>query len=278
MGPAEALANTALVLEPELRKSYFNQGYLYLPELIDDESLGLLQASMAKAVALSRDLTESNQQFILGEGHSSSHPKLKQVAFIDDIDVDCWEFCRDSIITDIAEDILGPDLRFGDVSIDFKWAEGEVGVEWHQDIAFYPHANVGTCQFMVAMTDVNREQGPLQIISGSHKNKVYAHYPNIGNWTGAIEESELRSAGVGDVAELCGPAGSVSLHHSCTIHRSAPTNGFKGRPVFMITYCAADAIPYTTGPYLSSHYGEMVRGRLASPAPQLEPDLNLFTN
>ena len=257
------------------RQEYLDRGFLFLPGLIDSESLSLLQSCMTEAVDASRGLSESNHQFSLGKGHSAETPNLEKVAFVDDLVPDCWNFCRDSIITDLAEEILGSDLRFGDISIDYKWAEGDVGVKWHQDIAFYPHANMDTCQFMLAMSDVCHNQGSLQIIPGSHKDKVYPHYPNYGNWTGAIEESDLCHAKTDNAIELCGPVGSVSVHHGCTIHRSMQNSGFEGRPVFLITYCAADAVPYTTGPFLSSHFGEMIRGVISQAQPYQIADLLL---
>ena len=111
------------------------------------------------------------------------------------------------------------------------------------------------------MADIGSEQGPLQVVPGSHKYEIYQHYDSEGQWTGAITECDLVKAGLDTAVELSGLAGSVSVHHSCTIHGSEQNLSKLGRPVFVITYSAADAIPYTTAPYPSSHYGELVRGR-----------------
>ena len=51
------------------------------------------------------------------------------------------------------------------------------------------------------------------------------------------------------------------VHHSCTLHGSASNQSDRGRPVLVITFAAADAIPYTAAPYPSSHYGKLVRGK-----------------
>ena len=37
-------------------------------------------------------------------------------------------------------------------------------------------------------------------------------------------------------------------------------NSASGRPAFVMTYTAADAMPYTAPPYPSSHYRVLVRG------------------
>ena len=180
---------------------------------------------------------------------------------MDDLNEACWRFCKDSVVTDIACDLLGPNIRFRDVFINFKWAEGGAGVKWHQDFAFYPHTNTSTCQFLLALEDVGKEQGPLKIVPNSHTGPIYPHYDESGVWTGAISSTDLAQAGIDNAIELSGPAGSLSVHHSCAIHGSAPNQSPKSRPMLVITYSAADAIPYTAAPYPSSHYGELVRGR-----------------
>ena len=52
----------------------------------------------------------------------------------------------------------------------------------------------------------------------------------------------------------------MSVHHSRTIHGSGQNHSQWGRPALVITYSAADAVPYTAPAYPSSHYGRLVRG------------------
>ena len=85
-------------------------------------------------------------------------------------------------------------------------------------------------------------------------------YNESNEWTGTICQADLSAAGVDNAIDLTGPAGSVSVHHGCTIHGSDRNNSNCGRPVFVITYTAADAMPYTAPPYPSSHYRALVRG------------------
>jgi len=260
MNSDEILALPAKVLEQSQRQDYYQQGYLLMPGLIDENALAPLRATMSRALEISCKMIESDHQFDLEQGHNAQNPRLRRAAYVDDIDAGCWEFCRDSVLADIATDILGPDIRFRDAMINFKWSGGGAEVKWHQDLAFYPHTNVGTCQFLVAMEDITSAQGPLQVIPGSHKGPIYSHYDDHSIWTGAISEVDLDKAGLDTAVELTGPEGSVTVHHSCAIHGSAQNMSDTGRPVFVISYSAADAIPYTAAPYPSSHYGELVRG------------------
>ena len=261
MNSEQILALPAHTISQSQREFYFDQGYLSLPGLISGQHLAPLKAALSKIIENSRELAQSNSQFDLEHGHSAENPRLRRATYIDDLDEVFWEFCSNSIITDIATDLLGPNLRFRDLMANFKWAGGGAEVKWHQDIVFYPHTNTGTCQFLVALEDIGSEQGPLQVIPGSHKGPIYAHYDAYNQWTGAMNDADLKQAGVDDAIELTGPAGTVTVHHSCTIHGSDKNMSSNGRPVLVITYAAADAISYTAAPYPSSHYGVLVRGQ-----------------
>ena len=256
----EILSRPSMVLTQAQRAFFFEQGYIALPEFIEPSTLDALRQTMEIAIDRSRAILKSNPQFDLEAGHHGKQPRLRRVAWADDIDEACWQFCADSIMTDIATDILGPDIRFRDAFINFKWASGGVGVKWHQDIAFYPHTNANTCQFLVALEDVETEQGPLQIIPGSHQGPIYQHYDDHHVWSGAIRDQDLVAAGIDKAVSITGKAGTLSVHHSRTIHGSAENTSLRSRPMLVVTYSAADAIPYTAAPYPGPHYGALVRG------------------
>ncbi len=260
MKTADILSTPANALTSTQRSLFHKEGYLVLPEIVDKHQLDILHCTMNKAIELSRGVSISNQQFDLEQGHCAEYPRLRRVAFADDLDSACWDFCANSIVTDIAADLLGPNVRFRDVFINFKWADGGAGVKWHQDIAFYPHTNTNTCQFLLALDDVTAEQGPLKVIPRSHKGQIYQHYDESRTWTGSISDKHLDAAGVENAIDLTGLAGTLSVHHSCTIHGSDANVSDQGRPMLVITYSSADAIPYTHAPYPSSRYGALVRG------------------
>ncbi len=261
MTPAQILSHSPVYLEQRQREFYQSQGYLLLPGLFDFDPLERLRVALNEIVEASREVTRSSNKLDLEIGHSPDNPRLRRATYLDDIDPVFWDLCADSVITDIAVDLLGPNIRFRDLMVNFKWAEGGAEVKWHQDIPFYPHTNTATCQFLLMLEDVGPNQGPLQVIPGSHQGPIFEHYSYSGEWTATIREQDLINAGVDKAVTLTGPAGSVTVHHSCTIHGSAQNTSSAGRPVFVISYSAADAIPYTAAPYPSSHYGALVRGQ-----------------
>ena len=104
------------------------------------------------------------------------------------------------------------------------------------------------------------DQGPLQVVPGSHKGQIYAHYDAQGNWTGAIPKWDIERIDLSNAVPMLGPPGSLSVHHSRTIHGSERNTSATGRPAFGVTYSAADANPDTSPAYPSVRYNCLVRG------------------
>ena len=256
----DVVSNAPLHLDEAERGRFASDGYLAFAGLIGHDELDDLQRALADLVDQSRSLTASNGTFDLEIGHSHDNPRLRRVACVDDSDSVFWRFCSTSVLVDIAADILGPEVRFRDAFANLKWAEGGAAVDWHQDLAFYPHTNSGTCQFIVALDDITEANGPLTVIPGSHRDGMYSHYADDGTWIGAIPVERVGVDRVASARQITGSAGTVSVHHSLTLHYSAPNHSDASRPALVVTYAAADAAPYTAPPYTSSHYGEIVRG------------------
>ena len=249
------------VITQEDREFYYECGYLAFPGLMDDSWLNALREGLNDIIEMAGDFKESTREVDLEPDHCAGKPRLRRVAYLDDFSPIFWKLCSESILPDIAADLLGPNVRFREIMVNFKWADGGAEVKWHQDIAFYPHTHSGTLQFLLMLNTTKPDQGPLQIIPGSHKSQVFAHYDANGNWTGAISERELSNFPLSQAVSILGPPGSVSVHHSQTIHGSAANSSNENRPAFVITYSAADAIPYTAPAYPSSRYRRLVRGK-----------------
>ena len=191
---------------------------------------------------------------------TKDNPRLRRVSYLDDIAPIFWDVCIDSIIPDIAVDLLGPNVEFREILVNFKWAGGGAQVKWHQDITFYPHTHSGTIQFLVMLVGAQPNQGPLQVVPGSHKGEIFSHYDSNGKWVGAIDQKDLEDGVLSKAESITGAAGLVSVHHSRTIHGSDANQSSSSRPALVITYNSADAIPYTAPAYPSSRYRHLVRG------------------
>ena len=256
----DVLSHPSRVLTRREREFFFDQGYVAKPRAIGAGWLDKLNAAVDRLVDRSRGLTASDGVFDLEKGHSADNPRLRRIAYLDDLDDVFWEFCQNSPLADLAADLMGPDVRFRECMINIKWAGGGQEVKWHQDIPFYPLTNLSVAQFLVCLRDVGPEQGPLMVVPGSHKGPIYDHYDDNDQWLGHIPDDRLGKAGVENAVDLTGPAGTVTVHHCATLHASRANLSAIGRPVLIVGMSACDAMPYTAQAYVSKNYGTVIRG------------------
>ena len=275
MRPDDVLSSPARVLEQAERAFFFDQGYVVKPRIISDDWITRLNAGIDALVERTRGMTASDGVFDLEPGHTAENPRLRRIAFLDDLDEIFWDFCINSNLADMAADLMGPDVRFRECMINIKWQGGGQEVKWHQDIPFYPLTNLSVAQFLVCLKDVGTAQGPLQVVPGSHKGPIYEHYDADDNWLGYIPPSQLAEAGLDNAVDLTGPAGTVTVHHSATLHASRANLSDRGRPVLIVGYAACDAMPYTAPAYTSRHYNQVVRGAPARYAHHAPLDLRM---
>jgi len=263
MTPETVLAQPARVLTQTQREAYFERGYLLVENAIGADWLGDLRRAVDGLIDRSRPLTRSDAVFDLEPGHSAEAPRLRRVSSPNDEDALFWRFLTDSPVGDILADLLGPDVKFHQSKLNFKWAQGGTEVKWHQDAPFFPHTNDAVLTCGLYLHDVDRAQGPVGMIPGSHKGEVFDHYGADGRWTGCIADADLPRLDLDSADYLCGPAGSITLHNYRTVHGSEPNRSDLGRPLLLNVLSAADAMPYTFNPLKTRYYQQTVRGEPA---------------
>ncbi|HEY8215506.1 MAG TPA: phytanoyl-CoA dioxygenase family protein [Acidimicrobiia bacterium] len=266
----------AVVLDDAQRDAFANKGWISVPALVDATWLDRLRAVTAEFVEASRELTESNVLYDLDDGHSAQEPRLRRLSSPTDLHATYWEFASSSVITDVAVDLLGPDVKFHHSKLNFKAPRGGEEVKWHQDIQFWPHTNYDLLTIGVFLEDVEPGMGEVGFVSGSHDGPLFDLYADDGVWTGALRDEDLEQARVHDAEYPVGPAGTITVHSCRTIHGSAPNRSDRARPLLLQTYAAADAFAYTDLVRQSPHGEELVRGRPArwsrhDPRPCLMP-------
>ena len=163
-------------------------------------------------------------------------------------------------ILDLAEDLLGPDVRFHHSKLNSKWAAGGEEVKWNQDIQFWPHTNYSPLTIGVYLQGVTDEMAPMGVLPGSHNRKLYGLADSDGNWTGALNADDLERIDLDKVVWLKGTAGSVTIHSCRMNHGSLPNASTKMRPLLLHTYIAADANPTTNLMDGIPFSGQVVRG------------------
>ncbi|MEL7542513.1 MAG: phytanoyl-CoA dioxygenase family protein [Pseudomonadota bacterium] len=240
-------------------------GCITLPDAVTHEQADALRGAFAGWVEESRshdapygESYDGRARFDVEPGHSAEHPALRRVASPTEIDAAYWEVARNSRMTGMVADLIGPNVRFHHSKINSKLPGTATTVKWHQDFTFDPHSNDDVITALLFLDDVTEENGPLQVVPGTHRGKLYSLWQN-GTFTGAIEpdaseDLEARSQTV------TGPAGSVCLMHGRLAHASAANSSSAPRTLFISVFAAADAIPLAPNPVPSVHMGEIVQG------------------
>jgi len=278
MLPDEVLAHEPRVLTQEQREFYFANGYLLVEKAVPAELIETLRRVTDEMVEQTRAMRGSDAVWDLEPGHSAERPKLRRLSSPCDHHPAYWHAASQSVLADIVADLVGPDVKFHHSKLNFKASDGGAEVKWHQDIQFWPHTNYSPLTVGTYLYDCGPEQGPLGVIPGSHNGELFNQYNDKGQWTGYIAERDMPRVAVDKAEYLCGPAGSITIHNCRTVHGSKPNNSLHGRPLFLLTFSAADAFPYTYNPLQSRHMGAIVRGRPArwahhDPRPcQIPPD------
>ena len=278
MTPEQILANPPRVLTQAQRESYFEKGYVLVENVVPTEWLQRLREVTDEFVERSRSITESDAVWDLEPDHTAENPRLRRLTSPVEQHPAYWEFASESLLADVAADVVGPDVKFHHSKLNFKWAEGGEEVKWHQDVQFWPHTNYSPATIGTLLYDCGPEQGPLGGLSGSHNGPLFDLYDEDGAWNGALSDADAATLDLDRVDYMTGPAGSLTIHNCRTVHGSPPNQSDTGRPLLLYAYSAADAFPYTYNPIMSSYYGAIVRGKTAryahhDPRPcQIPPD------
>ncbi len=230
------------MLSKEQIEFYFDQGYLLIEAVLTPEELLKMQEITYDLIDKSRTVTKSNDQYDLDKGHSAETPKLTRVKLPHKQHPFFWEVLKKSRMTDVLRQLLGENVLLQTSKLNAKAPGGGAAVEWHQDWAFYPHTNDDMLAFGVLLEDVSLENGPLQVIPGSHKGPILSHNSDLGVFCGAVhpEDPEFH---LDQAVTLTGRAGSMSIHHARTLHGSAPNISDRARLMLFYECCAADAWP-----------------------------------
>ncbi len=263
MKPEKILSHPPKVLSREQRESYFENGYLLLEKFVQDAWLERLWQVTNEFIEESRSWTASGSKFDLEPGHGPEAPRLRRLTQPVEHHPLYWEFASQGPIVDVAEDLLGPDVKFHHSKLNFKWSDGGEEVKWHQDIQFYPHTNYSVLAIGLYLNDVDEEMGPMGVVPGSHNAELFDLYNDKDQWVGCIDDTDLVRVPLEKAVYLKGPAGSITVHHSRMVHGSVPNSSPRMRPLLINAYSSADALTVTPHPAPSRHNGKIVRGKPA---------------
>ena len=147
-----------------------------------------LRGAIDELIENTRSMTETEGHYEFEDKHSTELPRLRRITNPACLHPVLWEYASESVLADTVADLVGPNVKFMDTMMNFKWASGESEIRWHQDAPFFPHTNYNLLTIGTYLDDVGAENAPMSVIPGSHKGELLSFYADDGSWTGHIGE------------------------------------------------------------------------------------------
>lgn len=184
---------------------------------------------------------------------------------------------RDPRILDVVEQLIGPDILIWTSTFFIKEPNSPTLAAWHQDATYYGIEPAEPVTVWLALSDASVEAGCMEVLPLGGEKRQMHHVAHV------VENSVNRSAQVivepmdeSTIEAMPLKAGSFSIHHGMTPHRSAPNTTAARRIGLGLNYIAPTVRPigaHRTGAMLvrgEDRYGhfERVDGATA----ELHPD------
>jgi len=231
------------ILSPAQKADYLRDGHVTVRKLFDAEEIALLRQAIETDPALQSSLYD----------RKDTAGKATRMA--------TWNHPGDSVyglaarshrVVDTMEDLLGGEVYHYHSKLTAKEPRVGGAWEWHQDYGYWYHNG---CVFpfmasvMVALDASTRENGCLQVVTGSHHCGRIEHGVLPGEQVGAdprrVEEILKRMP----VAYAEMEPGDGLFFHSNVLHRSDQNRSEQRRWTVLMCYNAA-----RNDPYLDHHH------------------------
>ncbi|MCW1832885.1 phytanoyl-CoA dioxygenase family protein [Pantoea ananatis] len=245
---------------------YHQQGFLVVEHVLTSEEIAALQHDFDQWVEESRSQSapwgntqDGRSRFDIESDHSADHPSLRRVSSPNDISAAYRHAALQTRMAQIAGQLIGGcGARYHHSKINSKLPHTATKVEWHQDFLFTPHSNDDIVTALLMVSEVTPENGPLNVVPGSHRGPLYSHWQD-GRFTGAVEPAVVKEQ-CQQPSACFGPSGSVCFMHTRLLHASSPNETEWPRTLFIAVYAAEDALPFGENPLPSPDAGTLVYG------------------
>jgi hypothetical protein len=126
-------------------------------------------------------------------------------------------------ILDAVEDVIGPDILVWTSTFFIKEPSSETFAAWHQDGSYFGLQPKEQVCAWVALTDASREAGCMEHLSSRGAPRQLRHAPlGLKNSINRAGQTIMEPFDQSHPVAMALPAGSFSLHHELSVHRSAP--------------------------------------------------------
>lgn len=159
---------------------------------------------------------------------------------------------RDSKILDQVEQILGPDIILWESDWSVKRAGTGDYVPWHQDAPYWTLSTDEVVSVWIALGDVSRDNGAMEVVLGTHKQGVIGRIDAPGEVHGAYAEGQrttdencmfpfahLNEDHSAHAVPVTLKSGEYSIHSVNLVHGGGPNPSKRDRIAFAMRFISA---------------------------------------
>lgn len=172
---------------------------------------------------------------------SESIQSVNDIVYLDN---KLMNFAFNETLITCVESLMGVRVELQHSKMINKYpSQGNLGaIKWHQDYPFFPHSNYDLGALALHIDDESEETGSINFLKGSHKQGLFSHQDESGEFMYQINDSKFNESNYAQEKVIC-ESGDFTLHHGNVIHSSGPNIKPNGkRRILYFQFRAQDAI------------------------------------
>ena len=147
-----------------------------------------------------------------------------------------YDLLIDDRILDYVEDLLGPNLVSRMTHYFNKMPGDGKRVAYHQDASYWPLTPSKTVTVWLAIDDVDLENGPMEVIPGSHLHGQIPFDHSTPEENNVLKQSVRNAERFGAPVPFVMKAGQISIHSDLLLHGSRPNASRRRRCGLTLRY------------------------------------------
>jgi non-haem Fe2+, alpha-ketoglutarate-dependent halogenase len=226
--PADEGENNMKALTREQVDFYRQNGFLFpIPALTPEEIAACLAGLARLETELGSPVADADVKW---RSHAYAHSPWFNTLI------------RHPQILDAVEDMIGPNILVWTSTFFIKEAHSPTFAAWHQDGAYFGLEPKEQICAWVALTDASEEAGCMEHLSSQGAPRLL-HHAALGLANSINRAGQTITDPFDDTnpTAMALRAGSFSLHHELSVHRSAPNNASHRRVGIGLNYVPAHA-------------------------------------
>jgi ectoine hydroxylase-related dioxygenase (phytanoyl-CoA dioxygenase family) len=177
----------------------------------------------------------------------SDHPSYSEWTYNKSEIILRWvaELAAEKALLDVVEEIIGPNILLWNAFLPLKPPHSDTKFGWHQDATYWPVSHTDQIvSAWVALSPVNRSNGGMQMVRGSHLHGPLVHEATYDE-TSMLRRGQQVCTPIDDtqVVDIDLIPGQASIHHTQTLHRSSANESDEWRFGVGFNYVSSNVGP-----------------------------------